>query len=356
MEAADAFASVPDEVVLRTMALVDYDGERTVRGRWALSAVCKRWRDLAEDEAEGLPRLWRTVRLGAMIGRPLRHHHYQHGLVPWLRRRSRAVQTLTIAAGNYAGGGENNAFGIDAAAGGALGGALASLSSLTTLDLKFNSLNKASLDALAAGVGACPALQRLELGYNMLAESSGERLVEIIQSRGGRERTLTRLGLQHNALLDGVEQLCMALSAANFVTHLDLRANGLGADAAVGICGLLPGWSALVELLLDGNDLGADGWVAIAQAVRHCADNALRRLSIVNTGHHWGPNAEECAQLAAASGDVLRHRQQQLQDLQQAEADGNVGGVAPAGSVPRWYKPGLKASEQIRHVLDTGLF
>ena len=117
----DAFASVPDEVVLRTMALVDYDGERTVRGRWALSAVCKRWRDLAEDEAEGLPRLWRTVRLGAMIGRPLRHHHYQHGLVPWLRRRSRAVQTLTIAAGNYAGGGENNAFGIDAAAGGALG-------------------------------------------------------------------------------------------------------------------------------------------------------------------------------------------------------------------------------------------
>ena len=41
---------------------------------------------------------------------------------------------------------------------------------------------------------------------------------------------------------------------------------------------------------------------------------------------------------------------------QQAEADGNVGGVAPAGSVPRWYKPGLEASEQIQHVLDTGLF
>ena len=78
----DAFASVPDEVVLRTMALVDYDGERTVRGRWALSAVCKRWRDLAEDPAEGLPRLWRTVRLGAMIGRPLRHHHCGRTQVP----------------------------------------------------------------------------------------------------------------------------------------------------------------------------------------------------------------------------------------------------------------------------------
>ena len=105
--------------------------------------------------------------------------------------------------------------------------------------------------------------------------------------------------------------------------------------------------------------MGDSNGCAIAQAVRHCADNALRRLSIVNTGHNWGPNAEECAQLAAASGDVLRHRQQQLQDLQQARAeraDGNVGGVAPAGSVPRWYKPGLEASEQIRHVLDTGLF
>ncbi|KAK3819060.1 MAG: hypothetical protein J3R72DRAFT_529307 [Linnemannia gamsii] len=167
----------------------------------------------------------------------------------------------------------NNSIGSDGAK--ALAEALKTNSTLTTLNLNRNSIGGDGAKALAEALKTNSTLTTLNLEYNKIGDDGAKALAEALKTNS----TLTILSLEYNKIGDdGAKALAEALKTNSTLTTLDLRGNSIGSDGAKALAEALKTNSTLTTLDLRGNSIGSDGAKALAEALK--TNSTLTILSL----------------------------------------------------------------------------
>ena len=131
--------------------------------------------------------------------------------------------------------------------------------------------------ALASALQDNDGLRTVYLGCNGITAVGGREFAAVLANPA--KTSLTSLWLKRNDLgLDGAMLLADALRVNASLTTLDLVQNGLGAEGAAAIVSAMAANPdcALENLYLSGNELGVEGAAAVGQALPTLA--SLRRL------------------------------------------------------------------------------
>ncbi|KAF9536772.1 hypothetical protein EC957_009735, partial [Mortierella hygrophila] len=156
-----------------------------------------------------------------------------------------------------------NSIGSDGAK--ALAEALKTNSILTTLDLGGNSIGSDGAKALAEALKTNSTLTTLNLWYNSIGSDEAKALAEALKTNS----TLTTLNLERNSIgSDGANALAEALKTNSTLTTLNLESNSIGSDEAKALAEALKTNSTLTTLDLRGNSIGSDGAKALAEALK----------------------------------------------------------------------------------------
>ncbi|KAF9176809.1 hypothetical protein BGZ51_009621 [Haplosporangium sp. Z 767] len=111
----------------------------------------------------------------------------------------------------------------------ALSEALKANSTLTILSLERNSIESNGAQALSEALKANSTLTTLDLGCNSIGDNGAQALSEALRTNS----TLTTLSLDRNSIGDnGVQALSEALKANSILTALDLQYNSIGDNGA----------------------------------------------------------------------------------------------------------------------------
>ena len=121
--------------------------------------------------------------------------------------------------------------------------------------------------------------------HQTFADFSNEGLGPIdsilIASDLGVRPSLTSLSLRHNFNMKGSgEKIGEALRTSSSLTELDMGFCGLGPDDGKGLAGGIAASGSLMELSIDGNNIGEEGAQAIADALKMNESCALKELVV----------------------------------------------------------------------------
>lgn len=139
--------------------------------------------------------------------------------------------------------------------------------SITSLDLSRNSIDSEDLSHLVAGLKDNPTLKRLDLSLCELGPDANQSLAELLQLN-----TLAELALRQNDLADdsvSFSTLADALPPASALIRLDLSDNMISNQAMENLCSRLLGHSTLETLTLSNNLVGSDEAWALATLLKH---------------------------------------------------------------------------------------
>ncbi|KAG0375797.1 hypothetical protein BGX24_008647 [Mortierella sp. AD032] len=157
----------------------------------------------------------------------------------------------------------------------ALAEALKSNSTLNTLDLQGNLIWFKGLLSFSEALEANSTLTTLDLRGNKIGDNGAKALAEALETNS----TLTTLDLQNKSIGDdGVQALSEALKTNSTLTTLDLASNLIGTEGAKALAKALKINSTLTTLNLQYNSIGSDGAKALAEALKN--NSALTILDL----------------------------------------------------------------------------
>ena len=157
-----------------------------------------------------------------------------------------------------------NGFGSDGAQD--LSKVLVHYKSLRCLDLSCNHIGDSGAGALAEGLKDHTSLIELKLGYNHITSAGIAALIQVIRCNQIQHLDLS-LCYQ---LSEGIAALVVVMCTDTLQT-LDLGDNELGVDGIVSLSVGLKNCTQLVELHINGNDIGS-GLEYLDEGLRHCTN------------------------------------------------------------------------------------
>ncbi|KAG9061306.1 hypothetical protein KI688_007284 [Linnemannia hyalina] len=147
----------------------------------------------------------------------------------------------------------------------ALSEALNTNSTLTTLNLYINSITDNGAKALSEALKTNSTLTTLNLGHNSIRENGVKALAEALKTNS----TLTTLNLYTNWIgVNGVQALSEALEINSTLTTLDLAYSGIGENGVKALAEALKTNSTLTTLNLGHNSIGDNGAQALSEALK----------------------------------------------------------------------------------------
>ncbi|KAG0378852.1 hypothetical protein BGX24_002642, partial [Mortierella sp. AD032] len=150
-------------------------------------------------------------------------------------------------------------------------------STLTTLNLRSNSIGEYGAMALAEALKTNSALTTLELIGNSIGGNGAVALAEALKTNS----TLTTLELIGNSIEEnGAVALAEALKTNSTLTTLNLGSNSIGDNGTVALAEALKINSTLSTLTLGSNSIGDNGTVALAEALK--TNSTLATLNLWN--------------------------------------------------------------------------
>ena len=153
--------------------------------------------------------------------------------------------------------------------------ALTANSSLTNLDLSYNSIGAVGAASLFQALTANSSLTNLNLSDNSIGDDGAASLSQALTANS----SLTNLNLSYNSIgADGAASLLQALTANSSLTNLNLSGNSIGAAGAASLSQALTANSSLTNLYLSGNSIGAVGAASLSQALT--ANSSLTNLDL----------------------------------------------------------------------------
>ncbi|KAF8966212.1 hypothetical protein BGZ46_000404, partial [Entomortierella lignicola] len=158
---------------------------------------------------------------------------------------------------------ESNSIGKEGAL--ALSEALKTNTTLNTLDLESNSIGKEGALALSKALKTNTTLVALNLRYNSIGREGALALSEALKTNN----TLTNLNLRYNSIgKEGALALSETLKINTTLTTLDLWRNSIGDEGAIALSEALKPNTALTTLNLESNSIGKEGTIAISEALK----------------------------------------------------------------------------------------
>ena len=162
---------------------------------------------------------------------------------------------------------------------GVLAEALKVNSTLTMLNLTFNSIGDQGATGLAEALKVNSTLTTLILNDNGIGHQGATGLAEALKGN----LTLTVLCLSDNGIGDqGATGLAEALKVNSTLTELYLNENGIGDQGATGLAEALKVNSTLTELNLAYNGISDHGATGFAEALK--VNTTLKKLSLFRNG------------------------------------------------------------------------
>ncbi|KAF9176758.1 hypothetical protein BGZ50_009716 [Haplosporangium sp. Z 11] len=159
----------------------------------------------------------------------------------------------------------------------ALSEAFKTNSTLITLDLSANSIGDNGAQMLSEALKTNLTLTTLNLRNNSIGPNGAQALSETLKSNS----TLTALELQYNSIGDnGAQVLAEALKTNSTLTTWDLSANSIGDNGAQALFEALKTNSTLTTLNLRNNSIGSKGAQALSEALK--VNSTLAALDLRN--------------------------------------------------------------------------
>ncbi|XP_068756016.1 NLR family CARD domain-containing protein 3-like, partial [Montipora capricornis] len=142
--------------------------------------------------------------------------------------------------------------------------ALAVNTSLTTLDLSRNSIGDEGATSLSQALAVNTSLTTLDLSCNSIGAEGATSLSQALAVN----TSLTTLHLSHNSIGDaGATSLSQALAVNTSLTILALSGNSIGDEGAPSLSQALAVNTSLTTLHLSGNSIGDKGATSLSQAL-----------------------------------------------------------------------------------------
>ncbi|KAG0005602.1 hypothetical protein BGZ79_003513 [Entomortierella chlamydospora] len=136
---------------------------------------------------------------------------------------------------------------------------------LTTLNLKDNSIGKEGALALSQSLKTNTVLTTLNLRNNSIGNEGALALLEALKVNA----TLTTLNSWGNSIgKEGALALSEALKTNTTLTTLDLEANSVGDEGALALSEALKANTTLATLRLRKNPIGNEGALALSEALK----------------------------------------------------------------------------------------
>ena len=138
-------------------------------------------------------------------------------------------------------------------------------STLTSLDLGLNRVGEEGATSLSQALKVNSTLTSLDLGWNSIGEEGATSLSQALTVNS----TLTSLNLRYNSIGDeGATSLSQALKVNSTLTSLDLSDNSIGDEGATSLSQALKVNSTLTSLDLSMNSIGEEGATSLSQALK----------------------------------------------------------------------------------------
>ena len=151
------------------------------------------------------------------------------------------------------------------------------LRSLTNVDLRAKALTADDLRIVAAELCKNGNLEHLDLAANGFGADGGVSCVDIIHANSA----IASLVLDSNNLRAGASDISRALAGHTGLRHLRLAANTIGPMASVSVADAVAANTSLDSLDLGSNAFGYKGGLAIADALASSATSSqLRHLDL----------------------------------------------------------------------------
>ncbi|XP_044178511.1 protein NLRC3-like isoform X2 [Acropora millepora] len=137
--------------------------------------------------------------------------------------------------------------------------------SLTSLDLRYNSIGDEGASSLSEALRVNTSLTSLDLRYNSIDDEGASSLSEALRVN----TSLTSLDLGKNSIhAEGAHSLSEALKVNTSLTSLDLGVNSIGAEGANFLSEALRVNTSLTSLVLSINSIHADGAHSLSEALK----------------------------------------------------------------------------------------
>jgi Leucine-rich repeat (LRR) protein len=169
--------------------------------------------------------------------------------------------------------------------------ALCTNSTITSLDLKYNHIGVAGMEALAALLRENTTITELNVWGNKFEWGGVKALALALCSN----RTILKLDLGSNNLGErGAQELAAALCINVSVTELHLSLTALGPKGATKLAQALRSNTSITDLDLSGNNMGVDGMKALVEALHR---NSSIQVLNVEENHIKDEGAKALASL-----------------------------------------------------------
>ncbi|CAH3103680.1 unnamed protein product, partial [Porites lobata] len=153
--------------------------------------------------------------------------------------------------------------------------ALSVNSSLTNLDLSYNSIGDSGAASLSQALAVNSSLTNLDLTGNDIGCSGAAPLSQALAVNS----SLTNLDLHGNSIgYSGAASLSQALAVNSSLTNLNLSGNRIGDSGAASLSQALAVNSSLTNLDLHGNSIGYSGAASLSQAL--AVNSSLTNLNL----------------------------------------------------------------------------
>ena len=137
-------------------------------------------------------------------------------------------------------------------------------STLTNLNLGWNSIGDEGAHSLSQALKVNSTLTNLNLGWNSIGDEGAHSLSQALKVNS----TLTNFNLDLNSIGDeGAHSLSQALKVNSTLTNLNLDKNSIGDEGAHSLSQALKVNSTLTNLNLDENHIGVEGAHSLSQAL-----------------------------------------------------------------------------------------
>ena len=197
-------------------------------------------------------------------------------MAPGFQRRARAARSINM--------------GVEVTHEGArsLAAVLGQCSSLARLDLRGNMIKAQGARSLASVLGQCSSLAMLDLGGNNIRAEGARGLALVL----GKSSLLATLDLCSNGIGDeGARGLAAVLQQCSSLATLNLAFNGIGCEGARSLAAVLGKCSSLTTLNLGHNCIGCEGVRSLAAALEQCSSLVTLELG----GNNMGAEGEKIA-------------------------------------------------------------
>ena len=181
-----------------------------------------------------------------------------------------------------------NSIGVEGAS--SLSEALRVNTSLISLDLSKNSIGDEGASSLSKALRVNTSLTSLDLRYNYIRDEGASCLSEALRVN----TSLTSLHLSHNSIgVKGGRSLSEALRVNTSLTSLDLSENSIGVEGASSLSEALRVNTSLTSLDLRYNSIGDEGASSLSEALRVNTSLTFLDLSHNSIGYEGGRSLSE---------------------------------------------------------------